>query len=208
MPRPRSSLLSLFLVASLAVAGCGGGGGDDAAGGGDTENAGSIDGGEGSQTDEGGRERECGGHDVNGVTVMTHCGPASAEVVVGGQTFSFEGGSCERGRTHFTINVGSQVLSIDSGEFQQHYFGLVAGDITGLGGGGGAGGIGAAQPVTGDGPYTDEILITWVEGPVDGSVAGEDAEIVFSGDVGKGTFKGTGSGGAAGEVTGSFDCGD
>lgn len=150
---------------------------------------------------------DCGRHIVQGVRVMTHCGPATAEVVVGGRTLEFEGGVCQRGDGFIAVNVGTQVFGQGRGQVEQRFFGLVAGDVSELGGGNGsATPVGRAVPLTRDGIYEGNVLLTWVAGNSHGALA-EGARITFAGQVTTGTFVGAGINGAEGKVSGSFDCG-
>lgn len=208
MSRLRLPFVSLSVVAAITLAGCGGGSDDDqsGSGGGNGDKTATTtakrDG--GSSGGGGEASSECGGHEVDGVSVMTHCGPASAEVVVGGQTIAFEGGSCQSGEKFFSINVGTQVLEIDSSGFDQHYFGITAGDTSE------ASGIDEGAdvvPVAGDGEYTgNDILVTWVEGEEISSLMGDDTTLTLSGNRTKGSFSGSVYG-ETGQATGTFDCG-
>lgn len=204
MPRLRFLLPPLFLVAVVALAGCGGGGDGDATGDrrGDAESTES-----GDRADSGDHgDLECGPNDVGGVTVMKHCGPASAEVVVGGETYAFEGGSCERGDRYIAVNVGTQVLADPDAE--QRYFGFSAGDIGELMGDAEGDDLSEIEPVTGDGPYADDVIATWVVGTATGALSSEGDEVSFSDGVTKGAFSGTSTFDFSGPVTGSFDCGE
>jgi hypothetical protein len=57
---------------------------------------------------------------VAGVTYRTFCGPAHATVHVGGKTYLFKGGSCEKGA--FTINIGT--ITLPPGKPKYRYFGI------------------------------------------------------------------------------------
>jgi hypothetical protein len=48
-----------------------------------------------------------GTHTTGSVTYHTFCGPAHATLKVGGKTYSFKGGSCERVGELFSINIGT-----------------------------------------------------------------------------------------------------
>jgi hypothetical protein len=64
-----------------------------------------------------------GVHTTGGVTYRTFCGPAHATLHLGGKTYQFTGGNCERLSSSFTINLGTITLPPGSPKFR--YFGIV-----------------------------------------------------------------------------------
>ena len=63
-----------------------------------------------------------GVHTTGGVTYRTFCGPARATLKLGGKTYLFTQGVCERTGSSFTINIGSITLPPGSPTFR--YFGI------------------------------------------------------------------------------------
>ena len=202
--------MSCLALSALLVAGSCGGGSDGSAREASSREA---DGGDGKG---GGGESAGGGatgedckpelEEVNQVSLLTHCGPASAKVTVGGKTLTFEGGKCEHGDGYLAVNVGRQVLGIAEEPIEQHYFGLVAGDTSSAFGGDGAmTGSETFEPLAGDGKYAGEPLVTWIDGTATGSLTG--AALTVEDGMSRGTFGGVDGLGGTGRVEGSFDCG-
>jgi hypothetical protein len=132
-----------------------------------------------------------GVHPYGGVTARTFCGPAKATVTVGGKTFAFSGGSCERGAAYLTVNIGTVVLGTTS-KPKPEYFGLTVGKVPMLGG----------VPAKTDGTYTPQALTAAHAGK---GYAILSAKVTLKGNRSKGTFTGTVFG-TSGKVTGSFGC--
>lgn len=93
------------LLASVALASCGGGGYGGGSGG--------IGGG---QCTAGGTVKT-----VNGTTIREFCGPAKVTVTFGGNTFSLANGECETLSDMFVVNIGTFGLPPES---SPGYFGL------------------------------------------------------------------------------------
>lgn len=145
--------------------------------------------------------------EVDGRRVLVHCGPATARLTVGGSTYVFEGGSCERSERHLAVNIGRQVLQGDGKGVDQWYLGLLAGDFSDAVTGIDEQVLSSLEltPLTGDGPFDGDVYVTWV---LDGAPGGlRHPEITFRGEVSEATFSGEGMLGARGQVSGRLDCG-
>src|SRR5260221_8729528 len=59
---------------------------------------------------------------TSGVTYRTFCGPARATLHLGGKTYSFTQGECERTGSSFTINIGT--ITLPPGSPKYRYFGI------------------------------------------------------------------------------------
>ena len=62
-----------------------------------------------------------GVHTAGGVTYRTFCGPAHATLHLGGKTYQFTGGECEKASGSFAINLGTITLT---GAPKNRYFGI------------------------------------------------------------------------------------
>jgi hypothetical protein len=62
-----------------------------------------------------------GVHSAGGVTYRTFCGSAHATLHVGGKTYQFAGGSCDRLSDTFSINIGT--ITLPPGKPKYRYFG-------------------------------------------------------------------------------------
>jgi hypothetical protein len=144
-----------------------------------------------STTAEGRKACKPGVHTFSGSTkARTFCGPARATLVVGGTTFKFKGGNCQRGKKYLTINIGTVVLGSTS-KPRPEYFGITVGKTQ-------AGGT----PAPKDGTY-DDAVIAVVHKHKGYSIG--NSSVTLQGGRTKGTLTGqlAGSGDA---VTGSFRC--
>jgi hypothetical protein len=140
---------------------------------------------------EGKKACKPGVHTFSGSTkARTFCGPARATVTVGGKTFTFKGGNCQRGKKYLTINIGTVVLGSTS-KPRPEYFGITVGKTA-------AGGT----PAPKDGTYDSAVIA--VVHKHKGYPIGNSSVTLMGGRT-KGTFTGTlaGSGDA---VSGSFRC--
>jgi hypothetical protein len=63
-----------------------------------------------------------GVHTTGGVTYRTFCGPAHATLHLGGKTYLFAQGACERTGSSFTINIGT--ITLPPGSPKYRYFGI------------------------------------------------------------------------------------
>lgn len=144
---------------------------------------------------------------AEGQRMLVHCGPATARLTVGGKTYLFEGGSCERADRYLAANIGRQVLRGDGQGVDQWYIGLLAGDFSDAVTGIDERTLSSLEltPLTGDGPFEGDIFVTWA---MEGEPGGlRRPEITFSGEVSSATFSGQGMLSAEGRVTGSLECG-
>ncbi len=141
---------------------------------------------------------------VAGVQARTFCGPASATVTVGSTALSFAGGECQAGDGYLTVNIGTVALGALKDPTQKPaYFGLVAGDLSKApGGAAAAAGAAKSPPITGDGPWPGQPLITGNSGAT--AIVMKTAVLTLSDGRKKGAFSGTGLDGVA--VSGSFAC--
>jgi hypothetical protein len=131
-----------------------------------------------------------GVHPFGDVSARTFCGPARATLVVGGKTFRFRGGVCERGAAYISLNIGTVVLGTTA-KPRPEYFGMNVGKVPLFGG----------TPATHDG--------TFPAGLVTGRHLGKgysllQATVTLAGGRTHGTFKGPLLGG--GTATGTFHC--
>lgn len=145
--------------------------------------------------------------EAGGRRVLVHCGPATARLTVGGSTYVFEGGSCERGERYLAVNIGRQVLRGDAEGSDQWYLGLLAGDFSDAVTGIDERTLSSLElaPLTGDGPFGGDIYVTWALDTAPGGL--RRPEITFRGEVSEATFSGEGMLGARGPVSGRLDCG-
>lgn len=144
---------------------------------------------------------------VEGQRMLIHCGPATARITVGGKTYVFEGGSCERADRYLAANIGRQVLRGDGKGVDQWYMGLLAGDFSDSVTGIDEQALSSLEltPLTGDGPFEGDIFVTWA---MEGESGGlRRPEVTFSGEASSATFSGQGMLSARGRVAGSLECG-
>ena len=59
---------------------------------------------------------------VGGATFRTFCGPARATLHLGGRTYRYVGGECERAGGSFAINLGT--ITLPPGSPKYRYFGI------------------------------------------------------------------------------------
>jgi hypothetical protein len=59
---------------------------------------------------------------VGGVPARTFCGPATANVKIGGTSIAYKHGACSRSSAGFTINIGTVVLG--NAKQKPEYFGI------------------------------------------------------------------------------------
>ena len=117
-----------------------------------------------------------------GVSYRTFCGPARATLHLGGKTYRYSGGECERTGTSFAINLGT--ITLPPGSPKYRYFGIAV--FTGK-----------------DGTYKEQAVALQFPGGKRTSLF--HARIVVKGGRTQGTFAGkTLSGGIAG--SGTFHC--
>jgi hypothetical protein len=117
-----------------------------------------------------------------GVSYRTFCGPARATLHLGGKTYRYSGGECERTGTSFAINLGT--ITLPPGKPKYRYFGIAV--FTGK-----------------DGTYKEQAVALQFPGGKHTSLF--HAKIVLKGGRTQGTFAGkTLSGGIPG--SGTFHC--
>jgi len=128
-----------------------------------------------------------GMHAVGGVNARTFCGPASATVTVGGVTYRFKGGECEKGAQYLSLDIGTVVLG-QTTKPRPDYVGLNVGKLPLVGG----------TPAAHDGTFPAEALAIEHAGK---SYTMVQATVTLSGGRTRGSFKGkllTGNGTASG----------
>jgi hypothetical protein len=91
---------------------------------------------------------------VDGKKATHFCGKAQANVRIGGKTYHFREGRCDRTGKFFTVNLGTVVVG--SAKQKLPYFGLAVGHFPG--------GSAAAKPASGDGTYTDGVVVIRLRG--------------------------------------------
>ena len=117
-----------------------------------------------------------------GVSYRTFCGPAHATLRLGGKTYRYSGGECERTGTSFAINLGT--ITLPPGSPKYRYFGIAV--FTGK-----------------DGTYKEQAVALQFPGGKRASLF--HAKIVLKGGRTQGTFAGkTLAGGISG--SGTFHC--
>jgi hypothetical protein len=127
---------------------------------------------------------------INGVSARVFCGPAKATVRLGGKTFTFSGGDCERTSDYLAVNIGTVLLG--TAAHKPDYFGLDVGRILGTG-----------TPARRDGTYKGSALAVDYGGK-GYAVRADQISVTLSGNRSKGTF--TASLLLGGNVSGSFSC--
>jgi hypothetical protein len=128
-----------------------------------------------------------------GVQARVFCGPAKATVKVGGKTFSFTGGSCERTSKYLAISIGTVVLGTTTKK-KPDYFGLDVGAYPGS----------TVKSAAKDGSNTGGVIAVVHAGKAY-LLRGDTAKITLSGGRTRGTFSADGLLGSSG-ATGSFSC--
>ncbi|HEX4680431.1 MAG TPA: hypothetical protein VH210_14625 [Gaiellaceae bacterium] len=128
-----------------------------------------------------------------GTQARVFCGSAKATVKIGGKTFSFKGGSCERTSKYLAINVGTVVLG-NTTKKKPDYFGLDVGAYPGT----------TSKPASHDGSYTGGVLAVEFGGK-SYLLRGDTAKITVSGGRTRGTFSADGLLGSS-RAIGSFSC--
>ena len=91
---------------------------------------------------------------IGGKKATRFCGKARADVRIGGKTYRFREGRCDRTGKFFTVNLGTVVLG--SAKQKEPYFGLAVGRFPG--------GSAATKPAATDGTYTDGVVVIRVGG--------------------------------------------
>lgn len=132
-----------------------------------------------------------GVHPYGGVQARTFCGPAKATLKLGGKTYTFAGGQCERGPAYLTVNIGTVVLGTTS-KPKPEYFGMTVGKAPIVGG----------TPAKKDGTYVPQALTA---NHANVSYVILQAKVTLAGSRTKGTFTGAPLG-KSGTATGSFSC--
>jgi hypothetical protein len=128
---------------------------------------------------------------VAGVSEETFCGPATATVHLGGQTFSFSQGNCVKTNDYVSVNIGTVTLA-QNARHQPNYFGLDIGKIPGSG----------SPPAHKDGSYRKGTVLTLEYANTSYDVLSGVATL--KGNRSRGTVRGNT---VAGELlTGTFDC--
>lgn len=183
--RRLSSLLLLLVAAALLAAACGGD--DDSSSSNDSKgssNASSSDG-------------DCGATKDGDVDIVRHCGDASGEITVDGETTEFGDGACANTDDSLVVNLGTSVVDLDPTDddrAKHTYLGIVAGKHPAA--------DDKAPAVDKDGTFTEGVLISAV---LDGTnVAATEVELKLEDDRNEGTISGTDLTGK--EFSGSFSC--
>ena len=125
-----------------------------------------------------------------GVTARVFCGPATATVNVGGKSFSFRNGNCDRAAQYVSVNIGTVMLGPVRNK--PDYFGLNVGRI-----------FGAGAPAPRDGTYRGGAVALDFGGKGYAVRAGT-ITVTLAGNRSKGTFKASLL--LGGFVSGSFAC--
>jgi hypothetical protein len=129
-----------------------------------------------------------------GLTERTFCGSAKATVHYGAQTLKFSNGDCTKTAQYISVNIGTVVLGTTT-KPKPDYFGLDVGRLPGSTG----------KAAGKDGTYAGGVLAL-AHGVKTYLVVPNTLKIVLSGGRTHGTFSGTGFGGSAPKVTGTFSC--
>lgn len=120
---------------------------------------------------------------LQGVRVRQFCGPALAEVTVGEELLVFPGGECARHEDWFALNVGFEVIDPEPGDavldpdFRSFTILMGRHPLAGP----------DADPVTGDGVFTEALVTFAVPGR---SYLVEDQTVTLAGTRVTGTFSG------------------
>lgn len=128
---------------------------------------------------------------VGGVSEETFCGPATATVKMGSETFSFSQGNCVKTADYVSVNIGTVTLA-QSAPHQPNYFGLDIGRIPGSG----------SPPARKDGTYRSGTVLTLEYANKSYDVLAGVATL--QGDRSRGTVRGKSLTGQL--LTGTFKC--
>ena len=130
-----------------------------------------------------------GVHKIGSAEARTFCGKAKSTVTLPGKKVTLQGGSCQRNSQHFTINIGTVVLS-STAPHPPDYFGLTVGKPAG------------SQAAGKDGTYVDDAAIAFVINHKRYAVI--NPTVVLKDGRTRGSFTGTLLSG--GPVSGTFHC--
>jgi hypothetical protein len=144
-----------------------------------------------TKVDAGARACKAGVRKVAGVSEETFCGPATATVKVGSETFSFSQGNCVKTADYVSVNIGTVTLA-QSAPHQPNYFGLDIGRIPGSG----------SPPARKDGSYRRGTVLTLEYANKSYDVLAGVATL--QGDRSRGTVRGKALTGQV--LTGTFKC--
>ena len=119
---------------------------------------------------------KAGATTYGGAPARVFCGPATATVRVGGKTFTFRGGTCDRTSGYVTVNLGTIVLGSPSRP-KPEYFGLTVGRLP----------LGGGKPAPKDGVYAGAVISAVHAAK---SIAVGRAHVTLAGGRTHGTFTG------------------
>lgn len=141
---------------------------------------------------------KCGATTAGGLDIVRPCGKATGEISIDGEVTRITRGACANTADSVVLNLGDTIVgaSPSVAQLRKHdYIGLLAGKHPAAGR--------TAAPVSKDGTYTKDVLMSFV---IDGrTFTLQTTKLVLTGDRNNGTFSGTST--ADEQVTGSFSCG-